>query len=987
MTQDVLIHPENTYSTQTVTFDIKPTVCNKVRLVATKLGTVDTDTQFMLQIGEFRAFGSKCTNVAKGSSVEMNVPSWATGFPAKETVDGIILENDNFATGNAKTGQQSFDEIVTLTLKETSRIDSIVLYPAVSDGKSSGGYPVDFTISIYDGTKFVEVKKVTGESLNAVGTAVSQLEGTRYRFDTVETTKVQIKVTKHSEIDSEGSNKYALRLGEIMALGDMLGDLTTRTKKTDEKTTLLTLKDKQLTNFKAEIEMVYFNSATTSYGLYLGQSEPGVTSGATKIQPYVWADYAAGGLRVEGVDVNSATYVKDNLIEDGYLEDAYNTAKYGMINQIDTNGTGVMNKMAIKGFPKVYDDSNIQTLNVEVLDGVAKLWWTGFENAAWTVNLKDYEGGYISLFSTGADVGGFVSFTFYEIMDRAITTNANMNVEVLGDYTIVSVTNDIAKGLLKNSTFQGTVKYDADKYEYCTTIITDSKADVHKNVDEIAFNGSVTVNFQSYNIDAVAKLYFKNKVGTIDYSGFAITDSEVIRANQNKTKASNTATLDIAYDYSGAERNPDKCVDVRDLVRATKDNKNPEDVRNAMVGTGSDWVYGIVGQDSDAVYVNATTGTVTGAGTEDSPLSSLLLATYRVKDNGTIYVDGSYVFAEEEKTIGVDGKTITITGKDSGANLDMTGISSLDVNGDIIIDEINMKVGANTLVIYADGHDFTINSNVKFDGYVKEIYAGNKGEMPLDSTNITLNGGNYNRIYGGSAQDSFITGDTHVIVGGTLNQEHPNFSLSDHAYYSSVAIFGGSQNGTVKGGTHVTVQTGAELGAVYGGGYGANSVVEKTCNVTIEGGKMMGCYGGSFEGKVSATNVNMTSGEVEDIFGGCYGIGMTGETNVTVTGGKVTRRIFGGCYNESRQETYHVSGNTSVNIGGNADFTHDYTGDIGFAVYDYVICGGSRYWTDHDVENSVINITTDRNNQFGTYIDNDNAGSTETKNVVDTLPQ
>ena len=208
-----------------------------VRVTTTVRSEVDNNGsgKYAVRLGEVQVMGSKSsktilkpgevpeeplkgTNVALNADVEMTVPSWATKYPATKLVDDEVLTHNNFATGD--TIKENTKDTITLALKEASRIDNVLLYPAVQNGKYIGGYPVDFTISIYDGNKWVEVKKVSKQSVGTIGTNMSEFKATRYSFGAVDATGVRITVTKHSEVDKVGSGKYAIRLGEIQVMGE-----------------------------------------------------------------------------------------------------------------------------------------------------------------------------------------------------------------------------------------------------------------------------------------------------------------------------------------------------------------------------------------------------------------------------------------------------------------------------------------------------------------------------------------------------------------------------------------------------------------------------------------------------------------------------------------------------------------------------------------------------------------------------------------------
>lgn len=84
---------------------------------------------------------------------------------------------------------------------------------------------------------------------------------------------------------------------------------------------------------------------------------------------------------------------------------------------------------------------------------------------------------------------------------------------------------------------------------------------------------------------------------------------------------------------------------------------------------------------------------------------------------------------------------------------------------------------------------------------------------------------------------------------------------------------------------------------VYGGGEW-NSV---TGDILLNfAGSAFTVYGGGYDTSVTGdVYLTMTGGWTEQIFGGCNGKSMTGNTNVSVLDGTVVRRIYGGCYNNT----------------------------------------------------------------------------------------
>lgn len=224
----------------------------------------------------------------------------------------------------------------------------------------------------------------------------------------------------------------------------------------------------------------------------------------------------------------------------------------------------------------------------------------------------------------------------------------------------------------------------------------------------------------------------------------------------------------------------------------------------------------------------------------------------------------------------------------------------------------------------------------------------------MASTDLTVLAGRYSYIYGGcNGSTGSVLGDTNVTVGGTVNND-AEYDVKNHNLKR--VIFGGGLNSSVYGDTNLVIKENAQSINIYGGGMGATAEVAGKTNVTIAGGTHMSAYGGAYSGIVHETNLTLTGGTIQQLFGGCLATSMTGTTNVNVLGGKVTRRIYGGCYNEASQSgfslswasDYHVTGDTNVLLSSDADVVFD------TSYNDYGIFACTRYKTHFSDENSAL---------------------------------
>ena len=223
------------------------------------------------------------------------------------------------------------------------------------------------------------------------------------------------------------------------------------------------------------------------------------------------------------------------------------------------------------------------------------------------------------------------------------------------------------------------------------------------------------------------------------------------------------------------------------------------------------------------------------------------------------------------------------------------------------------------------------NANITMTGGLVKggIYGGSNNSGTL-SYNVTMHidGGQVGtdashpaNIHGGGyGQNTAVTGNVDITLGAA-NQSTPGVTVYGN-------VFGGSALGKVNGTgttfdaskhTNVTINQGLINGNLFGGALGqASPLITAPVNglitVTINGGFVNGnVYGG---GDASAYNssrdypvVNMTGGQVTNLFGGGKGstATVTGNPQVTLSGtAHVTGNVYGG------GDAAQVSGETNV---------------------------------------------------------------------------
>lgn len=340
--------------------------------------------------------------------------------------------------------------------------------------------------------------------------------------------------------------------------------------------------------------------------------------------------------------------------------------------------------------------------------------------------------------------------------------------------------------------------------------------------------------------------------------------------------------------------------------------------------------------------------------------SNLNTAISQVKDGGTIVIDGTHSLASNSWT--AHGKTVTIT----GGTLDASALSTFTLGDSVTFEDMTLTLKSGSTV-YANGNALTISTDVTVNNG-GTIYGGKSSGTLNGDTNITILSGSFTRIYGGS-NGGTINGNTNLYVGGTANAD---CDASSHS--STYLIFGGGNNDKISGKTSVTIADSAKANYIYGGSNGTSCSIGGGTNLYFTGGNAMSLYGANKSADTKCnSNVVMTGGSIEQLFGGCEGSGLTGNVTVKALGGTVTRRIYGGCYNETNENndgfltSRYVNGTVRLYI--DANLTVDYTFKttqtvLGFPVTidgpDWSIYAHSRHNTLSDTEISKIIYTDNK---------------------------
>ena len=423
------------------------------------------------------------------------------------------------------------------------------------------------------------------------------------------------------------------------------------------------------------------------------------------------------------------------------------------------------------------------------------------------------------------------------------------------------------------------------------------------------------------------------------------------------------------------------------------------------VNGGRTWEY---------VFVDDSGDDVKGAGTQENPYQTLEKALSEMQTNKTLQIEAKvpsvdmtgnvYVLnsltADESFVWNEHGLDVAIKGDkaEKASVVDFSAVMDMGINDDVTLANMTLKLkqGASFAAsekIFLNGHRFIIDEDVVSHNPRTIIYGGGY-QKDVDSTYVEIHAGRYCCIYGGGlegnvqkdtnvilentdvyspnsaiarvhggGESATVFGDTHVTLGDGFNSD-TEFNVTSHSKLS--AVFGGGysknpdKRAIVAGDTYVTVKGMARLNYSFGGGYNYSDV-QGRCHTNFEGGTAVSIYGGSFasgsgkngDPKNPHATVVMTGGTVEQIYGGNEYNEMAGDTSIQVLGGTVTRRIYGGCYNNYNGEwksAVSVAGNTNVTIGPDAKILQE----TGLLEGDSSVCAISRLGENKATETGVM---------------------------------
>ena len=260
--------------------------------------------------------------------------------------------------------------------------------------------------------------------------------------------------------------------------------------------------------------------------------------------------------------------------------------------------------------------------------------------------------------------------------------------------------------------------------------------------------------------------------------------------------------------------------------------------------------------------------------------------------------------------------------------------------------------------------------------YIDTVFGGANRANVTGDIELNITGGRINNTFGGNNNSGAIDGDI------TVNVEWATPACGDN-HLGNVYGAGNLASYSQKTAGHpvVNIKNGTAAN-VFGGGKGLSAVVTGNPVVTIgdaNGSHVANVtgrvYGGgdaaAVTGNTTVTyNDNNASSVVDSIFGGGNAAGVSGTAIVTLTSGKVTGGLYGGC-----NTTGIVGGNITVNLNGGTVGVSGLTTDV-------VYGGGFGHSTETGGD---VNVTLNGTTVYGNLYGGSALGSVNASNKTTTV--
>lgn len=371
-------------------------------------------------------------------------------------------------------------------------------------------------------------------------------------------------------------------------------------------------------------------------------------------------------------------------------------------------------------------------------------------------------------------------------------------------------------------------------------------------------------------------------------------------------------------------------------------------VKRNVYGSGNYGTVGYSASSTSSTTIQLLGGTVNGSifgsgNHSGSGRSGRVTSTIDITLNGGKVLDSIYGGSNQEGTVYGSSNITLVNGtiKDTyggglGENTYISqGVSitagnentnSLTVTGSVYGGSAYGVVNSTSKNTQASTYSTNVTVNA---GTINGVFGGGKGDTsttPYVAGNVTVttNGGKITNLFGGNDARGEPNGSVVVnLNGGTIENAYGggnNTLVSTTQVHQNGAtvtnLFGGSNRSGNVNDSHIEVRGGTTIQL-----YGGNNVGGKTTttDITMNAGEVSTMYGG---GKLTDTNtseIKVINGNATTIYGGGEQANMVDDTNIDITGGTIGT-IYGGSNMKGDVPTSYLNiqgGNIQEIYGGN----------------------------------------------------------------------
>lgn len=279
-----------------------------------------------------------------------------------------------------------------------------------------------------------------------------------------------------------------------------------------------------------------------------------------------------------------------------------------------------------------------------------------------------------------------------------------------------------------------------------------------------------------------------------------------------------------------------------------------------------------------------------------------------------------------------------------------------------------------------EGKDSSGNSVNYTKSIIGTVYGGNNQGGMTQTTNVTINGGGVQDVYGGGNQavsnvtNVNINGEVQKRVFGGGNQAGVNTNTNVTLSGGNIEdnVYGGGNEGIVTGNTYVRVKNSTLNNSLYAGGNGVSAVVYGNTNLIMEGNNNVtnNVFGGGNQA-ATGTESNNNSKSTVNIVGATVGKNVYGGANTSVVYGTTQTNIGYDAVNDTSLEIGNIEISGTVFGGGEANAS-------GSEVYDFSFISVTK-GIDIKIDGNGHTKLSIRGSIFGSG----NASSTSGKSYID----